>query len=125
MPDPTGITDAIDRMVSAGPVEVRENGERLASLADFEYEVTPQAGRALIHLWSEGRPLARRVVRVVEQSPARVLLEVERFGQSKPGKLEFALVAARPTKELTRDKFREEFASLLREQFPDEEIESL
>jgi hypothetical protein len=125
MSDPTGISDAIDRIVSAGPVEVRENGQRLASLADFEYQVTPQSGRALLHLWSEGHSLARRVVRILEQSPERVLLEVERFGQSKPGKLEFALTSVRSAKDLTRDKFREEFAALLREQFPDEEIESL
>lgn len=125
MSDPSGISGAIDRIVSTGPVEIRENGQRLASLADFQYEITTQSGRALLHLWSDGRSLARRILRVVEQTPERVLLEVERFGQTKPGKLEFTLAIGRAPKDLTREKFREEFAALLREQFPDEEIESL
>ncbi len=123
--DSSDISRAIANLASTGALEIREDGQRLASLADFQYEVHDQGSRALLHLWSEQRSLARRVLRIVELTSARLLLEVERFGQSKPGRLEFASGAERALARLTREQFSEEFQILLREQFPDEEIESL
>lgn len=125
MADSSQISQAIASLASAGALEIREDGQRLASLADFQYEVHDQGSRALLHLWSEQRSLARRVVRIVELSSARLLLEVERFGQSKPGRLEFASSAVRTEAKVTREQFSEEFQILLHEQFPDEEIESI
>lgn len=119
------IKQALAALVASGPVEVRENGVRLASLSEFQYEVHAQANGTLLHLWSDGRTLARRVLRIAEQSSSLLSLEVERFGRSKPDRLEFASSAARPVVQLTREKFRERFAELLHEQFPDEEIVSL
>jgi hypothetical protein len=123
--EPSEIELSLAALVASGAVEVRENGVRLASLSDFQYEVRAQGRGTLLHLWSEGRTLARRVLRIAEQSPSLLLLEVERFGRSKPDRLEFASGAARPAAQLTREKFRERFSELLREQFPDEEIVSL
>jgi hypothetical protein len=67
----------------------------------------------------------RRVLRLLEQTPDSIVLEVARFGQSRPGRLEIALVnsgqAARPS----RQKYRARFSRLLESQFPDENVESL
>jgi hypothetical protein len=123
--EPEIIKLSLAALVARGPVEVRENGVRLASLSDFQYEVSAQARSTLLHLWSDGRTLARRVLRITEQSSSLLMLEVERFGRSKPDRLEFVSSAARPAAQLTREKFRERFAELLHEQFPDEEIISL
>ncbi len=125
MVEPGEIELSLAALVASGAVEVRENGVRLASLSDFQYEVRAQGSGTLLHLWSEGRTLARRVLRIAQQSPSLLLLEVERFGRSKPDRLEFTSGIARPSAQLTREKFRERFAELLHGQFPDEEIISL
>lgn len=107
-----------------GSVEVREDGQRIASLANFRHEVRVHGRRVVLHLWSDERSLARAVVRIAHKETGRLLLEVECFGRTKPGRLEFASVdLARSEKQVSRDQFREEFGALLREQFPDEEIE--
>ena len=43
----------------------------------------------LLHLWSDERNLTRRVLRVKESDRDRIMLEVQRFGRAKPGRLEF------------------------------------
>jgi hypothetical protein len=42
-----------------------------------------------VHLWSDERNLTRRVLRVKENADDRIVLEVQRFGRAKPGRLEF------------------------------------
>ena len=122
--DAAELTDAMAGL--AGTIEVRENGQRVASLADFRHEVRTHGRRVILHLWSGDRSLARTVLRIAHKETGRLLLEVECFGRSKPGKLEFTNAeAARSEAQLTRDKFREEFTALLRAQFPDEEIETI
>jgi len=125
MVDPSEIEHSLAALVAAGPVEVRENGVRLASLASFEYEIRAQGRATLLHLWSPDRTLARRVLRISEQAPALLQLEVEHFGRNKPDRLEFASAGERASAQLTREKFLERFAGMLREQFPDEQIISL
>ncbi len=119
------LAEAIGAITSAGPVEVRENGQRLAALDSFEYEVREQASRIVLHLWSDQRTLARRVLRIVELEPGQIALEVERFGRAKPDRLEIVAAGPLSAARLTREKFRERFADLLDEQFPDDEIEFL
>ena len=122
--DAAELTDAMAGL--AGTIEVRDNGQRVASLADFRHEVRTHGKRVILHLWSGDRSLARTVLRIAHKETGRLLLEVECFGRSKPGKLEFTSAeAARSEAQLTRDKFREEFTALLRAQFPDEEIETI
>src|SRR5579864_7918888 len=125
MVDPSEIEQSLAALVAAGPVEVRENGVRLASLASFEYEIRAQGRGTLLHLWSPDRSLARRVLRISEQAPSLLQLEVEHFGRNKPDRLEFASAGERASAQLTREKFLERFTELLREQFPDEQIASL
>lgn len=110
---------------ASGPVEIRENGVRLASLADFQYEVHTQGRGTLLHLWSGERTLARRTVGITERSPDHLVVEVEHFGRKKPDRLEFIAGRERPAGQLTREKFRERFSEMLRAQFPDDEVESL
>ncbi len=113
-------------LIASGPVEVRENGQWLAALSAVQYEVRRQGHSTLLHLWSEERNLVRRVLRVAEQSPDRMVLEVQRFGRNKPDKLEFVSTRAeRSANRLAREKFRAQFRQLLLEQFPDEQIDTL
>ncbi len=116
---------ALEALFASGPVEVRENGARVAQLADFQYEARTQGSGTLLHLWSAERTLARRVVRIAEQSTGRLVIEAEHFGRTKPDRLEFTAGEELPAARLTREQFREAFAELLRAQFPDEEIVAL
>lgn len=125
MIDPAEVEGALAALAAAGPVEVRENGGRLASLAEFQYEARAQGKGTLLHLWSAERTLARRVLRVAEQSAGRLVLEVEHFGRTKPDRLEFASAGKRRPERLAREQFCEGFAELLRAQFPDEEAVAL
>jgi len=72
---------------------VHENGEWLAALDGPQYQVRAQGDGALLHFWGSQRSLVRRVVRVAEQSPERVVLEVSRFGRARSAKLEFLAAA--------------------------------
>jgi hypothetical protein len=112
-------------MQSAGDVEVCEDGERLVELAHFQCEVRQQGKATFVHLWSEETNLVRRVLRVAEEAAGRLVLEVQRFGKSKPGRLEFMIGAGQPAGRISREKFRTRFRRLLAEQFPDEQVESL
>ncbi len=109
-----------------GPVEVRENGGRLASLTVLSWEVRSARGNPLLHLWSEQHNLTRRVLAITDHSEARLALAVQRFGRSKPGRLEFVRMSfERSGRELSREDFCNHLSRLLAEQFPDETLESL
>ncbi len=116
---------ALAALQSAGEVEVCEDGERLPELAKFQFELRQQGNATFVHLWSEERNLVRRVLRVAEEAAGRLVLKVQRFGKSKPGRLEFLNATGRPAGRLSREKFRARFRRLLVTQFPDEQIESL
>jgi hypothetical protein len=119
------LTRTLIAMQSAGEVEVCEDGERLAELAKFQFEVQQKGSARFVHLWSDERNLVRRVLRVAEEAAGRLVLEVQRFGKSKPGRLEFLSVEGRPAARVSREKFRARFRRLLLTQYPDEQIESL
>src|SRR5882762_6107929 len=80
---------ALAELCAVGSAEVHENGEWLAALDGLQYNVRSQGDVALLHLWGAEQSLVRRVVRVAEQSPQRVVLEVSRFGRTRNTKLEF------------------------------------
>src|ERR1700684_2143648 len=76
--------------------------------------------------WWDERNLTRRVVRVKERSEDRVLLEVQRFGNAKPGRLEFGRTGSpRSAGRIAREQFCARFRRILTESFPDATIESL
>jgi hypothetical protein len=111
---------------AAEPVEVRENGGRVAPLAGLSWEVRGAAEKPLLHLWSAEYNLTRRVLAITDHSEQRLILAVERFGRSKPDRLEFVRMSFdRSAREITRHAFCEQLRRILAEQFPDEVVESL
>jgi hypothetical protein len=112
-------------LASAGPVELRENGARVAPLSALSWEVRGRGEKPLLHLWSSQHNLTRRVLAITDQSEERLALAVERFGRSRPDRLEFVRVAVERS---ARDQSREEFCrwieALCATQFPDDVAES-
>lgn len=105
---------------------MHEDGEWLAELATPRGELRFQGKSPLVHLWSEDRSLVRRVVRVAEASPQHLVLEVQRFGRTKPGKLELRRTdAPRAAGRVAREKFRARFRRLLEQSFPDSSVRDL
>jgi hypothetical protein len=120
------IRRVLARLCAAGPLELSEDSETFPQLSSFQFEARDEPRGTYLHLWSEDANLVRRVLRVLECSNNRLLLEVSRFGRAKPSQLEIALrSAAQPTHRLSREKFRARFRRLLEQQFPDEQIDAL
>lgn len=117
---------ALSEMAACDAVEIREDGQWLAGLSALNYELRRNGKAALVHLWSSERNLTRRILRVKEQSPVRIVLEVQRFGRSAAGRLEFVRTdSPRPEGRITREEFRARFSRFLAERFPDAAVESL
>ncbi len=117
---------AIGALAASGSTEVREDGEWLAELASLHCEVRPDPRNPLVHLWSAESNLTRRILRVREQTEERIVLEVRRFGTTKPGKLEFLRTdSPRTFARATREQFRSRLHRVLAEQFPDAVIDPL
>jgi hypothetical protein len=109
-----------------GAIEIRENGGRLAPFSGLSWEVRGAAEKPLLHLWSENYNLTRRVLAITDHSDSRLALAVERFGRSKPDRLEFIRLAfERGARDLSREAFCDFLGHLLAERFPDESVESL
>jgi hypothetical protein len=120
------LENALAEVCAAGLAEVHENGEWLASLDGLQYKVRPQGNSTLLHLWGVQESLVRRVIRVAERSPERVVLEVSRFGRARPAKLEFRpAVPGHQSKRWGREQFRGRIEQLLKDRFPDEIVDSL
>jgi hypothetical protein len=113
-------------LARSGTAEVHEDGVWLAEFAGWHCEFRRQGKQGLVHVWSGERNLIRRVVGVAQRAPGRIILEVQRMGRSKPGRLEiFAAEAPRTAARVTREKFRARFRRLLEQQFPDARIDSI
>lgn len=117
---------SLREFAAGGPADVRDNGARLGPLAALSWEVRGNGEKPLIHLWSENHNVTRRVLAITEQSDARLALAVERFGRSKPDRLEFVrLKYDTAARELEHEVFRQRLAAICAEQFPDDTLESL
>lgn len=117
---------ALEAMAASGHAEVREDGEWLAELAGLHCELRSQGKNSLVHLWSDERSVTRRVLCVREQSEDRIVLEVQRFGRARPGRIEFLRTESpRSAARITREQFRARFHRILSERFPDAQIDSL
>ena len=117
---------SIQEFTASGAVEVRENGGRAAPFLGMSWEVRGGSEKPLLHLWSEQFNLTRRVLAITDHSEHRLALAVERFGRTKPDRLEFIRREfERDAHELSREEFRDRLTHLLAEQFPDETLESL
>ncbi len=117
---------ALSDLAASGSVEVREDGEWLAELATLHFELRVERKSPLVHLWSDERNLTRRILRVKETTSDRIVLEVQRFGRAKPGRLEFLLTdSPRAAGRITHEQFRARFTRILAEKFPDAVVDSL
>jgi len=124
--DWAGLQSELDGLAAYGAIEVREDGEWLAELAGLHYEVHLEGKIPLLHLWSEERNLTRRLLHVRERSTSCIVLEVQRFGKSKPGRLEFvSRDDLRAANRVTREQFRARLGRILAEKFPDAIVDSL
>lgn len=122
----TELEASLREFATASSIEVRENGSRVAPLAGFSWEVRGAAARPLLHLWSEQHNLTRRVLAITDHSEQRLALAVERFGRTKPDRLEFVRTEFdRSARELSREEFCQRLGRILTERFPDETVESL
>jgi hypothetical protein len=117
---------SLREFATGGPVEVRENGGRLAPLSVLSWEIRGAGEKPLLHLWSDQYNLTRRILGITDHSEQRLALAVERFGRSKPDRIEFVRVEfERGARELSRAEFAERLRHILAAQFPDESLESL
>lgn len=117
---------ALSAMAAFEAVEIREDGVWLAGFSALNYELRRSGKGALVHLWSSERNLTRRILRVKEQSPIRIVLEVQRFGRPNAARLEFVRTdSQRPGARITREEFRTRFSRFLAERFPDATIDSM
>ena len=66
---------------ATGPVDVHENGGRVASMSGMSWAVRGSAEKPLLHLWSQQVNLTRRVLAITDHSSGRLALAVERFGR--------------------------------------------
>ena len=127
---PVGLTadleNSLRAFAAAGPAEVREAGARVGLLPGLSWEVRGAADRPLLHLWSEGGNLTRRVLAIEESSEARLIFTVARFGRAKPGRLEFLRLDFEPSsRAVRRENYSVWLANVLAQKFPDEKLESL
>lgn len=126
MNDWAAVDRALGELAASGAVEIREDGQWLAGLSAMHYELRRSGKALLVHLWSDERNLTRRVVNVKEQTSDRIVFEVQRFGRTRPGRLEFLRTdSPRNAGRVTREQFRERFRRFLAERFPDSTIDSL
>lgn len=120
------LKEALDRLLSTGPVKVQENGSWIAPLEGFQYEVREKAGAILLHLWSSEATLVRRVGAVEENEDGRLTLRVTRFGRTREDRLEFlSNDRESETGQVRRGQFRARFVEMLAQQFPDETASGL
>ena len=117
---------SLREFAAGGPVEVRENGGRLAPLSVLSWEIRGAGERPLLHIWSDQYNLTRRILGITDHSEQRLALAVERFGRSKPDRIEFVRMEfERSARELSRAEFCERLRRILAAQFPDDAVESL
>ncbi len=97
---------SLQEFTASGIVEVHENGGRVATFSGMSWEVRGAGEMPLLHLWSEQFNLTRRVLAITDYSERRLALAVERFGRSKPDRLEFIRRdVERSASELSRAEF--------------------
>jgi len=126
VPLASDLQDALREFSAAGPVELRDNGARVAPLSTLSWEVRGNSEKPLLHLWSENHNLTRRVLAITDHSEQRLALAVECFGRSRPDRLEFLRVEfARSPVELSRDALAQDVQRLCEREFPDDSLEAL
>jgi len=85
---PDALARALESFLSqARSAFVVEDGQELFDLSLARYSITADRGKCLLHLWSSERNTVRRVLDA-QTNKDGLVLSVQRFGRSKPSKLE-------------------------------------
>lgn len=109
--------------------EITEDGELLFDLRHTRFRLEEAHGKLLLHLWSPERNWVRRVVGIARETSDRLEVEVERFGQARPGKLVVAAPPRRPSHEHGRATARRKYSAwlrrLLKREFPRAHLEGM
>lgn len=117
---------SLQEFLSWENIEIREKGSRITAISPLSWEVRGAEGKPLLHLWGENCNVTRRVLAIADHSTERLALAVERFGRSRPERLEMIrLNFARAAKVISREEFCEQLRRILAEQFPDEIVERM
>jgi hypothetical protein len=99
---------------------------KFAKMANGSPNLPRSNAKVLVQLWSDERNLTRRVLCVKECAEDRIVLEVQRFGRTKPSRLEFLRTdSPRAAGRITPEQFRARFERILKERFPDAVVDSL
>jgi hypothetical protein len=118
-PDWAPLHCALEAMASEGNAEIREGGEWLAELAAFRWEIRQDGNNSLLHRWSDDCNDTRRLLDVKEQTADPIVLEIQRFGRAKPGRLEVVRPASpRVPTRIAREKFHLSLRRILAKHFP-------
>lgn len=122
----TELAASLKEFSASGLVEIRENGGRPAPFEGLSWEIRGTLEKPLLHIWSDGFNLTRRVLAITDFSEHRLALAVECFGRSKPDRLEFIRKDfQRQAHDVSRQEFCDHLKSILAGQFPDETVDSL
>ncbi len=120
------LRESIQEFLAAGPIEIQESGGKITTRTPLSWEVRGESDKPLLHVWSENCNLTRRVLAIVDHSEDRLSLAVERFGRTKPERLEMVrAIRTRTIRQLSREEFCEQLRRILAQQFPDETLERL
>jgi hypothetical protein len=106
-------------------VEVRENGTRVATVKTLSWQLRGASAKPVLSVHSDQFSITHRIVAIFAENDGHLALSFERFGNARPGRLEFLRIDfARPPREIARLEFRSRLARILSERFPDETLES-
>lgn len=99
---------------------VLEDGRVVFDLRHANYSISGQAGKCLLHLWSQERNAVRRVLDCESKNGA-LRLTVQRFGQAKPGKMEIVRgkdSQSPSARKAARAKYEDLLQRVLEREFP-------
>jgi hypothetical protein len=125
---PEALTRLLAGFLAESPqAVVVEGGEITFDLAHARYSISGERGKCVLHFWSEERNTVRRVLDA-EVKAGSLRLTVQRFGQSKPSRLEICPNRDRRTasaKKAARARYQELLGRVLQREFPGYTVEKL
>ena len=106
---------------------VIEDGRACFDMTQARYSVTDDRDRCLLHLWSDEGNIVRRVISA-ERKPGALALTIQKFGQSRPQKLEICADRDRRSpsaRRAVRTAYQRLLERVLPRQFPGHRIEKI
>lgn len=126
--DPQSLARLLETyLAEARDAAVLEEGEVLFDLETARYSISAEHGKCVLHLWSAERNTVRRVLEA-EVKHDVLRLSVQRFGQTKPAKLDICRERDRRTpsaRKAARAAYQRRLGRMLERSFPDLRVEKL